>query len=232
LTGIFCILFKVLPDIEIPWRDVLLGAVVTAVLFSIGKLVLGLYLGNASFGSTYGTVGSVIIILVWVYYSARIFFFGAEFTQVYSRHYGTDPSKRLREFKIAGRTSAEAETGHLAQVDAAPSPSATIQQAPKPGWCSVGFLARAHENLQRRISALITSFFFNGSVSARPRPFLAHHVAGSLPNHLSLQCNRRLWATLHRLYSWSIEVTQGRRKPERSPPVARDASSECPRRTC
>ena len=110
LTGIFAILFKVLPDVQIHWRDVFLGAAVTAVLFSVGKLLLGLYLGKASFGSTYGTAGSVIIILVWVYYSSQIFFFGAEFTQVYARRHGSDPSLRLREFKLAGSGSGRLKT--------------------------------------------------------------------------------------------------------------------------
>ena len=110
LTGIFAILFKVLPDVQIQWRDVFLGAAVTAVLFSIGKLLLGLYLGKASFGSTYGTAGSVIIVLVWVYYSSQIFFFGAEFTQVYARRHGSDPSLRLREFKLAGSGSGRLTT--------------------------------------------------------------------------------------------------------------------------
>ncbi len=110
LTGIFAVLFKVLPDVQIHWRDVFLGAAVTAVLFSVGKLLLGLYLGKASFGSTYGTAGSVIIILVWVYYSSQIFFFGAEFTQVYARRHGSDPSLRLREFKLAGSGSGRLKT--------------------------------------------------------------------------------------------------------------------------
>ncbi|HYP06415.1 MAG TPA: YhjD/YihY/BrkB family envelope integrity protein, partial [Bryobacteraceae bacterium] len=65
----------------------------TAVLFGIGKFLIGLYLGKASFGSTYGAAGSLVIVLVWVYYSAQIFFFGAEFTQVYAGEYGSDPSK-------------------------------------------------------------------------------------------------------------------------------------------
>jgi hypothetical protein len=119
VTGIFAVLFKFLPDVEIPWRDVILGAAVTAVLFSIGKLVLGLYLGKASFGSTYGAAGSVIIILVWVYYSAQIFFFGAEFTQVYSRHHGSDASKRFRELQSAGKNPALVSTGQNV-----PSPAA------------------------------------------------------------------------------------------------------------
>jgi membrane protein len=110
VMGIFAALFKFLPDVEIQWRDVVLGAAVTAVLFSIGKLLLGLYLGKASFGSTYGAAGSVIIILVWVYYSAQIFFFGAEFTQVYSRHHGSNPSKRFREFEEARKSPALVQT--------------------------------------------------------------------------------------------------------------------------
>jgi len=85
LTGVFAVLFKYLPDIRLQWSDVFLGAGCTAVLFTIGKFLIGLYLGRASFGSTYGAAGSLVTVLVWVYYSAQIFFFGAEFTQVYTR---------------------------------------------------------------------------------------------------------------------------------------------------
>jgi membrane protein len=87
VTLLFAAIFKVLPDAEISWRDVWLGAAVTALLFTIGKFALGLYLGNA--GSAYGAVGSVVVFLLWVYYSAQILFFGAEFTQVYARTYGS-----------------------------------------------------------------------------------------------------------------------------------------------
>lgn len=94
ITGVFAVLFKYLPDVTIEWRDVLLGAAFTSVLFSIGKFLIGLYLGKASFGSTYGAAGSLVILLVWVYYSSQIFFFGAEFTQVYAAEHGSNPRRR------------------------------------------------------------------------------------------------------------------------------------------
>ena len=91
LTGVFAVLFKYLPDIKIEWRDVIFGAFATSVLFSLGKWLIGIYLGKASFGSTYGAAGSLVILLVWIYYSAQIFFFGAEFTQVYASSHGSNP---------------------------------------------------------------------------------------------------------------------------------------------
>lgn len=89
VTLLFAFMFKYLPDAEISWRDVWMGAMITSLLFSIGKQALGAYLGGGSFGSTYGAAGSLVVILVWVYYSAQILFFGAEFTQVYARRYGS-----------------------------------------------------------------------------------------------------------------------------------------------
>jgi len=94
ITGVFVLLFKFIPDVRLEWGDVLVGAAFTAVLFTIGKFALGMYLGKASFGSTFGAAGSLVIVLVWVYYSAQILFFGAEFTQVYAREHGSDPLKR------------------------------------------------------------------------------------------------------------------------------------------
>ncbi|MEH2084361.1 MAG: YihY/virulence factor BrkB family protein [Nostoc sp.] len=88
-TVLFGLIFKVLPDVKIAWSDVLIGAALTSVLFSIGRFLLGQYLGNGSFGSTYGAAGSLVVILAWVNYAAQILFFGAEFTQVYSRRYGS-----------------------------------------------------------------------------------------------------------------------------------------------
>lgn len=86
---LFAIIYKVLPDAQITWRSVWVGALATAVLFSIGKFLIGLYLANSSISSTYGAAGSLIIILVWVYYSAQIVLLGAEFTQVYAKKTGT-----------------------------------------------------------------------------------------------------------------------------------------------
>jgi membrane protein len=83
-TLLFAMIFKLLPDVYIRWSNVWLGAVVTTLLFTLGKSVIGLYLGNSAFSSTYGAAGSVAILLFWVYYSAQILFFGAEFTRAYT----------------------------------------------------------------------------------------------------------------------------------------------------
>ncbi|MEH1847925.1 MAG: YihY/virulence factor BrkB family protein [Nostoc sp.] len=87
-TALFGLIFKVLPDVKITWNDVFIGSVITSFLFSIGRFLLGQYLGNGSFGSTYGAAGSLVVLLAWVNYAAQILFFGAEFTQVYARRYG------------------------------------------------------------------------------------------------------------------------------------------------
>ena len=89
ITLLLAMIYKILPDVEIRWSDVWIGAAVTALLFTIGRFVLGLYLGRGTFGSAYGVAGSLIIVLLWVYYSAQILFFGAEFTQVYANKYGS-----------------------------------------------------------------------------------------------------------------------------------------------
>jgi membrane protein len=88
-------MFKTLPDAEIAWKDVWLGAAATAFLFTIGKFLIGLYLGKSNISSAYGAVGSVVIILLWIYYSSQLFFFGAELTRMYSNKYGSKikPSK-------------------------------------------------------------------------------------------------------------------------------------------
>jgi membrane protein len=87
-TAAFALMFRYLPDVRIGWRDVWFGALCTAVLFAIGKHLLGLYLGRGSVGSAYGAAGSLIVVLVWAYYSALIFFMGAEWTQVWARDHG------------------------------------------------------------------------------------------------------------------------------------------------
>lgn len=88
LILIFALVLKVVPDVKITWKDVSIGAVVTALLFTVGQFLLGLYLGRKSFTSTYGVAGSFVMILVWIYYSAQIFLFGAEITQVYAHRHG------------------------------------------------------------------------------------------------------------------------------------------------
>lgn len=88
IAVLFALIFKVLPDVRIAWRDVWFGATVTALLFTAGKFLLGLYLGKNAAVSAYGAAGSVVLILLWVYYSAQILFFGAEVTQVYANRFG------------------------------------------------------------------------------------------------------------------------------------------------
>ena len=89
ISVLFALMFKFLPDVKITWGDVRIGAVITALLFTIGRSLLSLYLGNSGVGSTYGAAGSLVVLLLWVNYSAQILFFGAEFTQVYANKYGS-----------------------------------------------------------------------------------------------------------------------------------------------
>jgi len=89
ITALFSVIYKVLPDVKIAWRDVFLGALVTALLFTIGKFLIGLYLGHSSIATSYGAAGSFVVLLLWIYYSAQILLFGAEFTQVFARRYGS-----------------------------------------------------------------------------------------------------------------------------------------------
>ena len=96
MTVMFAMMFKWLPDAVIAWRDVWPGALLTAVLFDVGKLLIGFYLGNQALESTYGAAASFVVILVWTYYSAQIVFLGAEFTEVYARHFGSKAVKRPR----------------------------------------------------------------------------------------------------------------------------------------
>jgi membrane protein len=102
---LFAMIYKVLPDVEIAWGDVWIGAAVTSLLFNVGKFLIGLYLGRSSVGSLYGAAGSLAVFLVWIYYSAQIILFGAEFTQVYARQRGSPivPSRHAMFVSQAAR---------------------------------------------------------------------------------------------------------------------------------
>ncbi len=89
VTLLFAMMYKILPDVNIAWSDVWVGAVVTAFLFTVGKLLIGLYLGHAGLGSAYGAAGSLVVFVVWVYYSAQVLFLGAEFTKAYAERFGS-----------------------------------------------------------------------------------------------------------------------------------------------
>lgn len=99
ITVLFAALYKVMPDAEIRWQDVWTGAIVTAILFVLGKFAIGFYLGRSNPGSAYGAAGSLAIVLIWIYFSSMIMLLGAEFTQVWARRYG----KRIRPSKGAVR---------------------------------------------------------------------------------------------------------------------------------
>jgi len=104
---LFAMIFRFLPDVKIAWRDVWIGASLTSVLFVAGKFLLGLYLGSGAAGSAYGAASSLITLLLWIYYSAQILLFGAEFTQVYTHAYGSrvepeDHAVRVKRVEVEG----------------------------------------------------------------------------------------------------------------------------------
>ncbi len=117
ITVLFAMIFKYLPDIELRWKDVWFGAAATALLFAIGKWLIGLYLGKSSVTSAYGAAGSLVILLIWIYYSAQILFFGAELTQVYTRNYGSlykpetaEDQKKIEEKEAAGLAAGDEDS--------------------------------------------------------------------------------------------------------------------------
>ena len=99
-TVTFAVVFRILPDLDIPWKDVWLGAFVTALLFMLGQLAIGIYIGLANVGSAFGAASSLVVLLVWIFYSAQIVLFGAEVTQVYANSYGSHPKARQFIFRF------------------------------------------------------------------------------------------------------------------------------------
>jgi len=90
---VFAMIYKLMPRVQIDWRDVWIGAVVTALLFITGKFLIGLYLGRSGISARFGSAGSLVVVLLWVYYSAQVFLFGAEFTWAYSHKFGSRKGK-------------------------------------------------------------------------------------------------------------------------------------------
>lgn len=127
ITLMFMLIFRFVPDAKVEWRDVWLGAMVTALLFTAGKILIGLYLGKSSFASVYGAAGSLVIFLVWVYYSAQILFFGAELTQVYARAHGSKITPSWAAARTAGvgekRTPSDRRRGDRRRHVPVPAPS-------------------------------------------------------------------------------------------------------------
>ena len=99
LAVLFAAIYKVLPDRRLQWRDVIIGAFVTAVLFTVGKTLIGWYLGSSAIGSSYGAAGGLIVLLLWVYYSVQVFLLGAEFTKIYANRQGSK-----KRYPVSGKT--------------------------------------------------------------------------------------------------------------------------------
>ncbi len=133
ITFLFALMFKFVPAREISWRDVRVGAVGTALLFTLGKLLLGVYMGKASVGSAYGAAGSLVAVIVWVYYSAQIFFFGAEFTRVYADEDARAGGREPKEV-TAGQIQnlAEARSSNSAAV-LSPAMEGSSERSPRFG---------------------------------------------------------------------------------------------------
>ena len=108
IAALFTLMFKYLPDVKVSWKDVWLGGMITALLFTVGKFALGFYLGRSSVTSAYGAAGSLVIVLLWVYYSAQILFFGAEFTQVYANRFGKKLEPSANAMWAPGQKAAQA----------------------------------------------------------------------------------------------------------------------------
>jgi membrane protein len=125
---LFAMIYKIVPDVVIAWSDVWIGAAVTALLYTIGKYLIGVYLGTSSTASAYGAAGSLVVILVWVYYSAQILFLGAEFTKVYAMKYGS----RITPIAIAVPVTEEARAQQGLPSPAAIEAGQLAQQADQP----------------------------------------------------------------------------------------------------
>lgn len=137
LTLLFAVIFHQLPDVSVAWRDVWMGAAFTALLFALGKAGFGWYLGRASVASAYGAAGSFVVLL-WIYYSALIFLFGAEFTQVYARRRGTSirPASYARRIGDGGTEG----SGVPAEPVSTPAPAPSGGWGRRLGLVALGFL--------------------------------------------------------------------------------------------
>jgi len=114
-TAVFAMIYKLMPRVKVRWHDVLLGAVVTALLFTVGKFLIGLYIGKSAVASSFGAAGSLVVVFVWVYYSTQVFLLGAEFTWAYARQFGSMRSSAQAE-EAAGDTPQAAALARGSEV--------------------------------------------------------------------------------------------------------------------
>lgn len=167
VTVLFALIFKFLPDAEIAWRDVWLGAFFTAVLFSLGKFLIGLYLGNSAVGSSFGAAGSLVLLLIWIYYSAQILFFGAEFTQVYANQLGSKIVPEGEQAQLPEQPHKGLQPG---QKPSQPSePRSQPKRQPQVGIPATAAIMRGEARLEREnqqtarvFVGLLAASFFTG----------------------------------------------------------------------
>jgi membrane protein len=135
LTLVFAMIYKLIPRVHVSWRDVWTGAAVTALLFTLGKFLIGLYLGKSDMASGFGAAGSMVLVMVWVYYSSQIFLFGAEFTWVYANMYGSRREIAEKEGTLPGKTAGAPKDSDEASTPSRKSPGADQPQprASEPG---------------------------------------------------------------------------------------------------
>ena len=168
ITLLFALIFRYLPDAEVAWRDVWVGAVSTSVLFNVGKLLIGLYLGHSSTASTFGAAGSVAVLLLWVYYSSVILLFGAELTQAYAAHHGQGvvPSEQAvrvvtKEVELDAAAARRATTEQKKALACAPDGGSGTGTPCAPAKRQPAFAPRL---------AFLGGLFLLGRLSKRSRP--------------------------------------------------------------
>lgn len=142
-TLLFAMIFKLMPTVPIAWKDVATGAFVTALLFELGKLLIGLYLGKSGFQQSFAAAGSLVVLVAWVYYASQIFLLGAEFTKAYADRHGSRSARRAAD---ATRSSADSAGPTKASAGAAPPP-------PMPDYSGLGQTARMQVEVDRRVDS-------------------------------------------------------------------------------
>ena len=163
LSGLFAAIYKILPDRHLNWGDVIVGAVATAILFTIGKSLIGWYIGASAIGSAYGAAGSLMVLLIWVYYSAQIFLLGAEFTKVYANRHGSRRANPVGEIQMppAGLGPNEARTAGMEPNFSTVVPSRSVDacrgemQMPMQADPSVDQLQRESEKTRAELSSTV-----------------------------------------------------------------------------
>jgi membrane protein len=181
VTGLFALIYKILPSVKIAWRDVWVGAAVTALLFTLGKFLIGLYLGKSGVTSGFGAAGSFVVLLVWVYYSAQIFLLGAEFTWVYSHSHGS----RVGEPKPEAAPAIPVKSGETT-VTTPPQPTATPRPVPMPEERLATSGSVMQNNPLKMLGALAAAGLVLGAILreiAPPEKFVRRRSAP--PRHLS-----------------------------------------------